>query len=101
MRSEVAHEIKHKQDNEHQAESASTTGMSPIGIAATTKYKNENDNEKDEHHKGVLELGYLTFAEGESVAASLWVTADNGVVTVSVGLAGEWVGSKPVRRAWM
>jgi len=87
--SKVAHQIKYEQDDQHKAESASATDVASIGIAAAAEEKNKDNNKKDEGHNDNGYRGYYYFAAGEGRAASFSVDADEGVVTVSVGFAGE------------
>jgi hypothetical protein len=86
--SEITHQIKYKQDDEHKAEAAAAADMASVGIAATAEKKNKDNNKKDKRHNDNWDGGYYGFAAGEGEAASFWVDADEGVVTVSVGFTG-------------
>ena len=56
--SEIAHEIKYEQDNEHKAESATATDVTAVGVPAAAEEKQEDNNEKNEHHNDIGIGGY-------------------------------------------
>jgi hypothetical protein len=47
FRSEVAHQIKDEQYDEHKAETAPAADMSPVGIATAAEEKNKDYNKED------------------------------------------------------
>ena len=99
--SKVAQQVEHKQDNEYKTYPATAPDMASVSVPAATEEKNKDNNKEDQHHDNILWEVYLFFAAGDGRVASFSVDADEGVVTVSVGFGGEWVGSKPALRAWM
>ena len=66
-RSEVAHQIKYEQDNEHKAEAAAAADMSSISISAATEEKNKDNNNENQGHGNILYWGKIyrpAFATG-------------------------------------
>lgn len=52
--SEIAHEIKYEQDDEHKTKSAAAADMPPVCISATAEEKNKNENKENKGHNSIL-----------------------------------------------